>query len=150
MTDSAFMTEATSSRLQRRILQLQAFTIIWMSLEAVVSVWAAWSASSSALLAFGGDSAIELFSAVVVLWRFSSPSNSTFAEQRAATIAGGLLFVVAAFVIITSGSALLVYREPKASISGIVLLGLAAIVMPLLASQKRKLATVTASASLKE
>ena len=143
------MTEATVSPLRRRILQFQAFTIIWMSLEAVVSVWAAWSASSSALLAFGGDSAIELFSAAVVLWRFRSPSNSTFTEKRAATIAGGLLFVLAAFVIVTSGSALLGYREPKPSIPGIVVLGLAAIVMPLLASQKRKLAAVTASASLK-
>jgi len=42
-----------------------------MSVEAVVSLSAAWMAHSSALLAFGGDSAIELFSAVVVYWRFS-------------------------------------------------------------------------------
>jgi divalent metal cation (Fe/Co/Zn/Cd) transporter len=149
MTDNASMTEANVSRLQSRVLQLQAFTIIWMSLEAVVSAWAAWSASSSALLAFGGDSAIELFSAALVFWRFRSPSNSTFNEKRAANIAGGLLFVLAAFVIVTSGLALVGDVEPKPSIPGIVVLVLAAIVMPLLASQKRKLAVVTASASLR-
>lgn len=114
-----------------------------------MSLGAAWSSSSSALLAFGGDSAIELLSAIVVFLRFRFSSKSTLAEDRAAKIAGGLLFVLAAFVVVTSGLALFGYREPKPSISGIVLLGLAAIVMPWLASQKRKLAAVTASASLK-
>jgi len=53
-----------------RIRRVQAATIAWMSVEAAVSLFAAWRARSPALLAFGGDSAIELFSAVVVLWRF--------------------------------------------------------------------------------
>ena len=42
-----------------------------MSVEAAVSLWVAWTARSPALLAFGGDSFIELFSAIVVFWRFS-------------------------------------------------------------------------------
>ena len=50
----------------RRILRIQAFTLIWMFLEAAVSLFAAWRAHSPALLAFGGDSAIELVSALVV------------------------------------------------------------------------------------
>src|ERR1700690_574661 len=49
----------------RRIQRVQTVTIAWMSVEAVVSLFAAWRALSPALLAFGGDSAIELFSAVV-------------------------------------------------------------------------------------
>jgi hypothetical protein len=56
--------------LLRRIQHIQAITIVWMSAEAVLSPFAAWRARSPALLAFGGDSAIELMSAVVVLWRF--------------------------------------------------------------------------------
>jgi hypothetical protein len=54
----------------RRIQRIQAITIVWMSVEAVASLSAAWIARSPALLAFGGDSAIELLSAVVVLRRF--------------------------------------------------------------------------------
>ena|ERR1035441_2340956 len=54
----------------RRIQRIQAITIVWMSIEAAVSLSAGWIARSPALLAFGGDSAIELLSAVVVLWRF--------------------------------------------------------------------------------
>ena len=45
-----------------RIRRIQVLTIAWMSVEAVVSLAAAWMAHSPALLAFGGDSAIELLS----------------------------------------------------------------------------------------
>jgi len=133
----------------RRVLRLQVFTIIWMSVEAAVSLGAAWASRSSALLAFGGDSAIELLSAAVVFWRFRSASNPSLTEKRAARIAGGLLFALAAYVVLVSVLSLLGYREAQPSIVGIVLLALAAIVMPWLASQKRKLAILTSSASLK-
>ena len=65
-------------------------TIAWMSVEAAVPLFAAWRASSPALLAFGGDSAIELFSAVVVLWRFRASDAHEDAERRAARVAGAL------------------------------------------------------------
>lgn len=62
----------------RRIHRVQTITIAWMSVEAIVSLFAAWRARSPALLAFGGDSAIELFSAVVVLWRFRATAAQCF------------------------------------------------------------------------
>jgi hypothetical protein len=67
--------------LLRRVVRLQMLTIVWMSIEAVVAFVAAWTARSPALLGFGGDSAIELFSAIVVLWRFRSKPNSAVAEK---------------------------------------------------------------------
>jgi len=82
----------------RRILRVQTVTIAWMSVEAAVSLFAAKRARSPALLAFGGDSAIELFSAVVVLWRFRARDGHEDAERRAARIAGTLLFALAAYV----------------------------------------------------
>ena len=105
--------------LLRRVLRLQMLTIVWMSIEAIVALVAAWTARSPALLGFGGDSAIELFSAIIVLWRFRSKSDSADAEKLAARVAGGLLFFVAAFVIVSSGLSLLGYREPHASFAGI-------------------------------
>ena len=140
---------AQAPDLLRRIVHLQMMTIVWMSVEAIVALDVAWTARSSALLGFGGDSAIELFSAIAVLWRFRSKSDSANAEKLAARMAGGLLFILAAFVIISSGLSLLGYREPQPSLAGIILLIVAAIGMPWLASQKRKLATQVASASLK-
>jgi hypothetical protein len=59
-----------------------------MAIEAAVSLSAAWIARSPALLAFGGDSAIELISAVVVLRRFQVPGAHEQAESRAVRIAG--------------------------------------------------------------
>jgi divalent metal cation (Fe/Co/Zn/Cd) transporter len=135
--------------LLRRVVRLQVLTIVWMSIEAIVALVAAWTARSPALLGFGGDSAIELFSAIIVLWRFRSKPDSAVAEKLAARVAGGLLFFVAAFVIVSSGLSLLGYREPQPSFAGIILLIVAAIGMPWLASQKRKLATQVASASLR-
>jgi len=84
----------------RRVLSLQILTVVWMTAEATIALAAAWAARSPALLGFGGDSAIELFSAIVVLWRFRSKSNSARAEKIAARIAGPLLFVLAADVLL--------------------------------------------------
>ena len=133
----------------RRIIQIQALTLVWMSVEAVVSLGAAWAARSPALLGFGGDSAVELLSAAVVLWRFYSPSRGDHAEQRAARIAGGLLFSLAAFVAFTSVLTLLGHVDARPSPIGIVLLILAAVVMPWLARQKRQLSAATGSAALR-
>jgi divalent metal cation (Fe/Co/Zn/Cd) transporter len=133
----------------QRIRRVQFFTIGWMLVEVVVSLFSAWRARSPALLAFGGDSIIELASAVVVLWRFRSGSACEAKESRAARIAGALLFVLAACVAIVSAMSLLGYGEPKPSVTGIVILLLAAAVMPLLARAKRKLSTVTGSAALR-
>src|ERR1017187_9379479 len=90
----------------RRIQRVQTVTIVWMSVEAVVSLFAAWRARSPALLAFGGDSAIELFSAVVVLWRFRASGAHADVEKRSARVAGALLFALAAYVAITSVASL--------------------------------------------
>ena len=140
---------APAPELLRRAARLQVLTIVWMSVEAIVASTAAWTARSPALLGFSGDSAIELFSAIIVLWRFRSKSDLAVAEQLAARVAGSLLFVVAAFVIVSSGLSLLGYREAQPSIIGILVLIVAAIGMPWLASQKRKLATQVASAALR-
>src|SRR5450755_3599084 len=132
-----------------RIRWVQTITIAWMTVEAVVSLFAAWRARSPALLAFGGDSTIELFSAVVVLWRFRASAARGNAERRAARVAGALLFALAAYVAITSVASLLGYSEPKPTILGIAILVAAAVVMPWLAREKRRLSGATGSAALR-
>jgi divalent metal cation (Fe/Co/Zn/Cd) transporter len=129
----------------RRVLRLQVFTILWMTLEAVVSLGAAWPSRSSALFAFGGDSLIELLSAGVVFWRF----RFTLGEARAARIAGSLLFALAGCVALTSILNFIGYREAQPSLVGIGILLAAAVMMPWLASRKRQLAVETSSAALK-
>jgi divalent metal cation (Fe/Co/Zn/Cd) transporter len=141
--------ETSTPDAMRRIRDLQTVTIAWMSVEAAVSLFAAWRARSPALLAFGGDSAIELFSAVVVLWRFRESAAHEDVEKRAAHVAGGLLFALAAYVTITSVASLLGYSEPKPTLLGIAILVAAATIMPWLAKEKRRLSGVTGSAALR-
>jgi divalent metal cation (Fe/Co/Zn/Cd) transporter len=146
------MTAATKSPLSdvsRKVLRLQVITIIWMSVEAGVSLGAAWTARSPALIGFGGDSVVELLSAAVVFRRFYKPSQREHVEERAGRIAGGLLFVLAAFVITTSVLTLLGHIEAQPSYTGIAVLGLAAMIMPWLAAQKRRLSIRTGSAALR-
>ena len=133
----------------RRIQRLQIVTIAWMILEAGMSLFAAWRARSPALLAFGGDSTIELFSAIVVLWRFRASAAHEVLERRAARVAGTLLFTLAAYVAITSVASLLGYSEPEATLPGIAILVAAAVVMPWLAKEKRRLSGVTGSSALR-
>jgi len=133
----------------RRVVRLQVLTIAWMTVEVIVALGAAGVARSPALLGFGGDSVVELLSAIVVFWRFRIRSDSMQSERLAARVAGGLLFVVAAIVLISSGLSLLGYREPRPSPVGIILLIVAAIGMPWLAGRKRKLATQVASVALR-
>jgi Co/Zn/Cd efflux system component len=118
MIPDFLMTTATASPLSdfsRKVLQLQVITLVWMSVEAIVSLGTAWTSHSPALLAFGGDSLIELLSAAVVLWRF----HFTLGEARAARIAGGLLFALAGFVVMTSVLNFIGYREAQRSRVGI-------------------------------
>lgn len=129
----------------RRVVRLQIITLVWMAAEAAVSIGAAWHARSPALLAFGGDSLIELFSACVVLWRF----RFHFDEGRAASIAGVLLLVLAPFVGLASALTFIGYAHAEPSIIGLAVLLSSAVGMPLLARAKRKLAVVVSSASLK-
>ena len=142
------MTNTTATALQdvsRRVVRLQIITLVWMSVEAAVSLTTAWSSHSPALFAFGGDSLIELLSAAVVFWRFRFRLD----ERRAARFAGALLFALAGFVVLTSVLNFLGYREAQRSFVGIGILLAAAVAMPWLARRKRQLAAVTSSAALK-
>lgn len=142
-------TQDAAAGLHRRILWVQTLTVIWMIVEMGVALAAAWRAGSPALAAFGGDSGIELLSAGVVLWRFRRGEVAEGTEKRAARIAGTLLFLLAAYVLISSGAALAGHHTPRASVLGMIVLLAAALVMPWLAWEKQRLSAATASAALR-
>lgn len=129
----------------RRILIL---TSAWMAAEAGLSLWAAWQAHSPALLAFGGDSAIELLSALVALhaFRATCPRGE---EERSARIEGGLLLALAVYVTVIAVAVWMGTAEPHVSRLGIVILIASAGIMPLLAWRKRHLAKRLNSAVLR-
>lgn len=131
-----------------RVRRIQMLTVVWMSIEAAVSIYAAIRAHSIALLGFGGDSAIELASAATVLARFSS-GERLVTERQASKITGGLLFALAAFIAGASIYSLLGNIRPESSYLGMTLLVAAAVVMPWLGAHKRRLAAESQSLSLR-
>jgi divalent metal cation (Fe/Co/Zn/Cd) transporter len=129
------------------IRALQMVTIGWMCIELFVSIVAGVRACSVALTSFAGDSAIELFSAFVVLRRFSVGPD---AEKNAARITAALLYVLAVYIVLASGLSFLSERfRPESSRLGIALLIVAAIVMPILGAAKKRLAVEARSGALK-
>ncbi len=130
----------------RTVIWLQGITLIWMLVECVVSLYGAVSAHSPALLAFGADSFVELLSATVVL--LAIVPSFPLTKDRAARLAGLLLFILAGVVALVASLALVDGITPETSCSGIAITLAALAVMPILAWAKRRTARSTNNRAL--
>ncbi len=128
------------------VFWLQGITLIWMLAECGVSLYAAASAHSPALAAFGSDSLVELLSAGVVLLQFLPQVR--LSERTAARSAAALLFLLAAVVGVLAIAALVLGIHPESSRMGMGITLAALIVMPILAALKRREARRSNSAAL--
>lgn len=121
-------------RLPRAVAWLQGITLAWMLVECAASLTAAARAHSTALLAFGADSFVELLSALVVLLQFAPRFG--LSRERAARVAAVLLFALA---VVVAGTAVFSYRNrAETSGLGMAVTALALVVMPVLAALKRR------------
>ncbi len=118
-----------------RVLWLQGVTLSWMLVEFGVSAYAAATAHSPALLAFGSDSLVELLSATVVLLQWIP--GVALSERRASRTAGALLLVLAVVVAAIAAFSLAMHWRPETSRAGIAITLAALIAMPVLAALKR-------------
>jgi len=139
----AWSSPANSARL---IVWLQGITLVWMLAECGVSFYGAATARSPALLAFGADSFVELLSATVVL--LAIVPSFPFTKDRAAGLAGILLFVLAGVVALVTFLSLLYRVKPETSCSGIAITLAALLVMPILSWMKRRTARQTNNRAL--
>ncbi|MEO6910468.1 MAG: cation transporter [Edaphobacter sp.] len=117
-----------------------------MLIECGVALYGATSAHSTALLAFGADSFVELLSATVVLLAIMPSFPLT--KDRATRLAGILLFVLAGIVAVVTLLSLVYRVKPKTSYSGIGITCAALVVMPILAWAKRRVALTTDNRAL--
>jgi divalent metal cation (Fe/Co/Zn/Cd) transporter len=120
-----------------------------MVVEAALAVAAGIIARSLLLVAFGIDSAIELASAVVTFRRFRIEWRDKFAgnldaaraiECKTAKIAGYLLFLLFAYVLVQAIFGLVTRHAAETSPIGIAVAIVAAIGMPFLAKAKLRVA----------
>ena len=136
-----------------RVRLLVGATISYNVIEAIVAITAGAIASSTALVAFGLDSVIEVSSAAIVAWQFSARDPET-RERTALRVIAGSFFALAAYVTVESIRALLGSAEAEHSTVGIVLAAASLIVMPLLSYAQRRtgreLGSTTAVADSKQ
>ena len=107
-----------------------------MLVELGVFVYAAVTARSPAMMAFGSDSIVELLSAVVVLLQWIP--KMPISERKAHRAAAGLLFVLAFVVTLIALGSLVLRLQPETSRAGIGITLAALIAMPMLAILKRR------------
>lgn len=85
----------------------------------------------------------------VVLWRFRARAAHGDAERRAARVAGALLLTLAAISQSFRSRLCWAVAIPKPTLLGIAILVVAAVVMPWLAKEKRRMSGVTGSRALR-
>src|SRR5688572_18371931 len=88
--------DAGRMRLVRLARLLAWVTIAWNLAEGAIAVGAGWSAGSVALVGFGLDSFVEVFSGIVVVWRLADLDEER--EQQALRLIALSFFLLAAYV----------------------------------------------------
>jgi divalent metal cation (Fe/Co/Zn/Cd) transporter len=142
--------------LLRRGLWLEIATLLWNVVEGSIALAAGTISGSVALIGFGIDSFVETASAAVVGWRLReelrgrSGAEAERIERTASRIAGSLLLVLAAYLVVDAGRRLLGFgREAEESLVGIVLTAVSLLVMPLLGWAKLRTARGLNSGALR-
>jgi divalent metal cation (Fe/Co/Zn/Cd) transporter len=131
--------------------RLEYFTIGWNCLEGVVALIAGLAAGSISLVGFGMDSFIEVTSGAALLWRMSVDADVDRRErnERLALRTVGLCFIaLAAYISYESISNITQRKAPEHSIPGLALAFVSLLVMPPLASAKRKVSVALRSTAM--
>lgn len=134
---SAPPNSARRSVLTRRIRLFVAATIAYNVVEAVIALGEGTRVSSSALIGFGLDSAIEVSSAAAVAWQFSAKDPET-REKAALRFIAFSFFALAAYVSVDAVLSLLGMGEARPSPIGIGLALASLVVMPVLSLAQRR------------
>ena len=137
----------------KKALLSEYFTVAWNVLEGIVAIAAGIISGSIALVGFGVDSYIEVASGLFLIWRLRKhgfdDEDEEAAEKKAVFFVGVTFILLALYVIYESVKKLFFHEHPEESLVGIVLAIVSLIVMPLLASYKKKIAAEIRSRALR-
>jgi divalent metal cation (Fe/Co/Zn/Cd) transporter len=145
----------TEGPLIRQARLAESLVIAWMVVELVVALTAGIAARSVALTAFGVDSGIEVFTAVVVLRQLllhtdrATDEELDARERQASRLVGWGLYGLVVYIIVSSGWSLLTQSRPESSVPGMVLAVAALLIMTPLWLWRRRLAEALDSPSLR-
>lgn len=136
----------TVDRLRRRSRLLVWATIAWNVVEAVVAIGAGAAASSGALVSFGLDSTVEVSAALVALWYLRGEQDER--GVLAGRLIGVSFWMLAAWVTFDAVGDLVTGDRPDVSTAGIALTASSVLIMPALASAKRRVGRALGSNAL--
>lgn len=149
LTTAPRLTPERRARLTTAVRLLVAATIAYNVIEAVIALAAGTVASSSALIAFGLDSIVEVASAAAVAWQFSARDHEVReARERVALRVIALSFFALALYV--TGESVLSFIDREAadhSTAGIVLAAVSIAIMPVLSLTQRRVGRRLGSAS---
>ena len=138
-------------KLRSKALRLEYTLIAYNILEGIIAIAAGWRAGSIALVGFGFDSAIEVFSAAILVWRLRRPASledESEKERKALGAVGLTFFLLSAYILYEAAQSLLRQQAPEVSWIGILLAIASLIVMPVLGFAKRTVARQMGSRAL--
>jgi divalent metal cation (Fe/Co/Zn/Cd) transporter len=130
-------------------ITIEYFSTAWMTVEVIGSVWSGLVAGSFSLLAFGGDSLVELLSGITVLSFLRRPPAGPRSDGgRTERLTNALLFSLIPVITLVAIFSYLTGLKPEASPLGIAIAFGAVVIMPYLWLGKRRIGRETRSSIL--
>lgn len=137
----------TDVKLLQRGLFVEYVSLAWMTVECVVAIYSGMAAWSLALLAFGGDSLVELLSSFVVVQHLRSSltgrlsSTAHVETKRVEWVTSLLLLSLIPVIGLAAVYSFLNGIKPESSLLGIAVAVSAVVIMPVLWFEKKRIGT---------
>lgn len=127
-------------RAARRARMLSWLSLVWMTVEGALGIFAGVVAGSIALVGWGLGSVIEGLAAVIVIWRFTGVrTHSDTSERRAQRAVAVSFFLLAPYIAIEAVRSLAGGEHPETSVLGLAVTASSLVLMPALGVAKRRL-----------
>lgn len=137
----------TDVKLLQRGLLVEYASLAWMTVECVVAIYSGMAAWSLALLAFGGDSLVELLSSFVVVHNLRSSltgrlsSTAHVETKRVEWVTALLLLSLIPVIGLAAVYSFLSGIKPESSLLGMAVAIAAVVIMPVLWFEKKRIGT---------
>jgi divalent metal cation (Fe/Co/Zn/Cd) transporter len=128
-------------------------SVAWAAIAGATTLVAGLGAGSVALIGFGADSIVDGTASAVLVWRFGAErtgaGSAEVVEHRAAVLVGGILVLIGVYVTVAAAVALANHSRPEHTTVGVTLTAASALVLPVLARAKLRLAKQLGSSALR-
>ena len=130
-----------STRAVRAVLWLSVASLLWMTAEGGLGLYAGVRANSVSLLGWALGSVIEGLASVAVIWRFTGTRRLSETSERLAQKAVAVSFwLLAPYIAVDAARDLLGTHEVSTTALGVAVTASSLLVMPALGFAKRRLA----------